>query len=127
MPPSVWWSVGHLVEGVDHVNASTSKSSDRSHSRDAVVEALLDSPDVQSVLRLTMVKNPEDKTLVVAASVAMVETLPVYVISSALEDARRRVRDVVGEDSEIFIEPDLVKDPEREEPATDIIVVRASD
>ena len=117
----------HLVEGVAQVNASTSKSSRAEGSRDAVVSALLDSPDVQSVLRLTMVKNPADKTLVVAASVAMVETLPVYVISSALDDARRRVREVVGDDSEIFIEPDLVKDPAREEPATDVIVIRASD
>jgi hypothetical protein len=117
----------HLVEGVAQVNKSASKSSGAHGSRDAVVSALLDSPDVQSVLRLTMVTNPEEKTLVVAASVAMVETLPVYVISSALDDARRRVRDVVGEKSEIFIEPDLVKDPEREEPATDVIVIRASD
>ena len=74
-----------------------------------------------------MVTDPDEKTLVVAASVAMVETLPVYVISSALDDARRRVRDVVGDESDIFIEPDLVKDPEREEPATDVIVIRASD
>lgn len=74
-----------------------------------------------------MVTNPDEKTLVVAASVAMVETLPVYVISSALDDARRRVREVVGDESDIFIEPDLVKDPEREEPATDVIVIRASD
>ena len=74
-----------------------------------------------------MVTDPKEKTLVVAASVAMVETLPVYVISSALDDARRRVRDVVGDESDIFIEPDLVKDPEREEPATDVIVIRASD
>jgi divalent metal cation (Fe/Co/Zn/Cd) transporter len=117
----------HLVEGVAQVSASTSKPSKGKSSRDAVVSALLDSPDVQSVLRLTMVKNPADKTLVVAASVAMVDTLPVYVISSALDDARRRVRDVVGDESEIFIEPDLVKDPEREEPATDVIVIRASD
>ena len=74
-----------------------------------------------------MVKNPADKTLVVAASVAMVDTIPVYAISSALDDARRRVREVIGGDSEIFVEPDLVKDPEREEPATDVIVIRASD
>ena len=117
----------HLVEGVAQVSASTSKPSKGKSSRDAVVSALLDSPDVQSVLRLTMVKNPADKTLVVAASVAMVETIPVYAISSALDDARRRVREVIGEDSEIFVEPDLVKDPEREEPATDVIVIRASD
>jgi divalent metal cation (Fe/Co/Zn/Cd) transporter len=117
----------HLVEGVAQVSASTSKPSKGKSSRDAVVSALLDSPDVQSVLRLTMVKNPADKTLVVAASVAMVDTIPVYAISSALDDARRRVREVIGEDSEIFVEPDLVKDPEREEPATDVIVIRASD
>jgi len=109
------------------VNASSPKPSGQSGSRDAVVAALLDSPDVQSVLRLTMVTDPTEKTLVVAASVAMVETLPIYVISSALDDARRRVKNIVGEESEIFIEPDLVKDPARQEPATDVIVIRASD
>lgn len=95
--------------------------------RKAVVDALLDSPDIQSVIRLTIVEDTSAKTLVVAAAVAMVETLPVYVISHALDDAKRRVRNVTGDTSEIFIEPDLVKDPEREEPATDVIVIRASD
>lgn len=109
------------------MNKATSKNSSNAEQRKEVVGALLNSPDIQSVIRLTIVDNSAEKTLVVAASVAMVETLPVYVISHALEDARRRVKRIVGEDSEVFIEPDLVKDPEREEPATDVIVIRASD
>lgn len=95
--------------------------------RQAVIEALLDSPDIQSVLRLTIVEDKKAKTLVVAASVAMVETLPVYVISHAISDAKRRVQLITGDDSDVFIEPDLVKDPERTEPPTDVIVIRASD
>lgn len=99
----------------------------RDDQRKSVLDALLASPDVQAVLRLTLVENLAEKTLVVAATVSMIDTLPVYVISHALEDARRRVNAVVGESSEVFIEPDLVKDPDRVEPATDVIVIRASD
>lgn len=98
-----------------------------SQQRQSVVDALLESPDVVSVLRLTIVEDTKQNTLVVAASIALVETLPVYVISHALEDAKRRVKAVVGEHSDVFIEPDLVKDPERQEPPTDVIVIRASD
>jgi hypothetical protein len=106
---------------------TTQNQGELSAQRKDVIDALLDSPDVQAVLRLTIVEDTDDKTQVVAASVTMVETLPVYVISHALEDARRRVRGVVGEDSEVFIEPDLVQDPDRTAPATDVIVIRASD
>ena len=95
--------------------------------RQAIVNALLATPDVQAVLRLTVLDNPEEKAPLVAATVSLVDTLPVYVVTHALDDARRRVRAVVGEDSEVFIEPDLVKDPNRVEPETDVIVIRASD
>ena len=109
------------------VNRKTSASGNPDAQRHLVLDALLASPDVQAVLRLTLVENLAEKTLVVAATVSMIETLPVYVISHALDDARRRVKAIVGEDSEVFIEPDLVKDPDRVEPATDVIVIRASD
>ena len=95
--------------------------------RTQVADALLSSPDIESVLRLTIVEEAGDPTLVVAASVAMVDTLPSHVISHALADAKRRVIEVVGADSDIYLEPDLVRDPHRDEPATDVIVIRASD
>jgi len=37
------------------------------------------------------------------------------------------VREVFGAETEVFIEPDLVQDPNRQAPATDVIVIRASD
>jgi hypothetical protein len=95
--------------------------------RQRVADALLDSPDVESVLRLTIVKDKAEKTLVVAASVAMLETLPHHVISHALRDAKRRVKDALGEECDVFLEPDLVRDPNWSEPETDVIVIRASD
>jgi hypothetical protein len=95
--------------------------------RKDVIDALLNGPDIQAVLRLAIIEDAHTTTTLVAASVTMVETLPVYVISHALEDARRRVREIVGAESEIFIEPDLVQDPDRTAPATDVIVIRASD
>jgi len=36
------------------------------------------------------------------------------------------VEDVVGQ-STVYLEPDLMKDPNRDEPATDVIVIKASD
>ena len=107
--------------------AQSSGEVDSGARRTLVADALLSSPDIESVLRLTIVEDTQDKTLVVAAAVAMVDTLPSHVISHALADAKRRVRDVVGADSDIFLEPDLVRDPHRDEPATDVIVIRASD
>lgn len=95
--------------------------------RQRVAEALLAGPDIESVLRLTVVKDKVEKTLVVAAGVAMVETLPHHVISHALRDAKRRVKDALGEECDVFLEPDLVRDPNWSEPETDVIVIRASD
>ena len=95
--------------------------------RQAVADALLDGPDIVQVLRLTIVEDTTEKTLVVAAGVAMVDTLPSHVISHALTDAKRRVREAVGADSDVYLEPDLIRDPRRNEPATDVIVIRASD
>jgi len=94
--------------------------------REAVVSALLDSPDIVQVLRLTIVEDSDSKTLVVAASVAFVDTLPTHVMTAALRDAKRRVQEVVGQ-STVYLEPDLMKDPDRDEPATDVIVIKASD
>ena len=90
------------------------------------MDALIDSPDVQSVLRLCVTTEP-DGQWVIAATVQMIDSLPVYVLSTALDDAKRRVRGVVGETAEIYIEPELVRDPAREDPATDVIVIKASD
>jgi len=95
--------------------------------RGLVADALLDSPDIESVVRLAIVEDAESQTLVIGATVAMVNTVPTHVISHALSDAKRRVREALGGDPDIFLEPDLVKDPSRDEPATDVIVIKASD
>ena len=91
------------------------------------MDALLDSPDIEAVLRLRVVEGVEGDARVVAASVSIVESLPTYVVSHALLDAKRRLEAVLGAGVEIFVEPDLVKDPSRIEPPTDVIVIRASD
>jgi hypothetical protein len=95
--------------------------------RQSLLDALLDSPDIESVLKLSIVEGHSGEPRIVAASVAIVESLPVYVISHTLADAKRRLIDVVGPGVDIFVEPDLVKDPTRTEPPTDVIVIRASD
>jgi hypothetical protein len=95
--------------------------------RQSLLDALLDSPDIESVLRLSIVEGHSGEPRIVAASVAIVESLPLYVISHALADAKRRLAQLVGPSVDIFVEPDLVKDPSRTEPPTDVIVIRASD
>ncbi|MEX2441222.1 MAG: hypothetical protein WD400_01090, partial [Pontimonas sp.] len=102
-------------------------SSQHSEHRQLVAEALLESPDIESVLRLTIVRDEAEDALVVAAGVAMVDTLPNHVISHALRDATRRVKDALGQNCDVFLEPDLVRDPNWSEPETDVIVIRASD
>ena len=95
--------------------------------RQPLLDALLDSPDIETVLRLSVVEGSGGQPRIVAASIAIVDTLPPYVVAHALIDAKRRVEAIVGSEVEIFIEPDLVKDPSRAEPPTDVIVIRASD
>ena len=95
--------------------------------RQPLLDALLDSPDIEAVLRLSIVEASGGDPRIVAASVAIVESLPPYVVSHALIDAKRRIEAIVGSDVEIFLEPDLVKDPTRTEPPTDVIVIKASD
>lgn len=95
--------------------------------RQPLLDALLESPDIESVLRLSVVEGSGGKPRIVAASVAIVESLPTYVVSHTLLDAKRRIEKLVGPGVEIFVEPDLVKDPDRTEPPTDVIVIRASD
>jgi divalent metal cation (Fe/Co/Zn/Cd) transporter len=94
--------------------------------REPILIALADSPDVQSVLRLSVVCEP-DGHWVIAATVELIDSLPVYVLAHSLDDAKRRVRAVVGDTAEIYIEPELVKDPARQDPPTDVIVIKASD
>jgi len=94
--------------------------------RTPILEALAGSPDVQSVLRLTVVCEP-DGHWVVAATVELIDSLPIYVVSHSLDEAKRRVREVVSDTAEIYIEPELVKDPSRQDPPTDVIVIKASD
>jgi hypothetical protein len=94
--------------------------------RKPVLDALTGSPDVQSVLRLSVVCEP-DGHWVVAATVELIDSLPVYVLSHALDEAKRRVREVVTDTAEIYIEPELVKDPSKQDPPTDVIVIKASD
>jgi hypothetical protein len=117
------------VHGVDSEGGSevTEASGSWSVERQPLLDALLDSPDIESVLRLSVVEGAGGKPRIVAASVAIVESLPTYVVSHALIDAKRRLEAIVGTGVEIFIEPDLVKDPTRTEPPTDVIVIKASD
>jgi hypothetical protein len=94
--------------------------------RQMVLDALMDTPDAQAVLRLSMVSEP-DGHWVIGATLEMIDSLPVYALSHALDDAKRRVREVVGDTAEIYIEPELIRDPGREDPPTDVIVIKASD
>ena len=105
----------------------TEASNSWSPERQPLLDALLDSPDIESVLRLSVVEGSGGKPRIVAASVAIVESLPTYIVSHTLLDAKRRIEAIVGDGVEIFVEPDLVKDPTRTEPPTDVIVIRASD
>lgn len=95
--------------------------------RQSLLDGLLDSPDIEAVLRLSIVEAAEGGVRIVAASVAIVESLPTYLVAHAIADAKRRLAALVGTGVEIFVEPDLVKDPSRTEPPTDVIVIRASD
>jgi hypothetical protein len=113
-----------MVKVVNHVAEA---SSSWSPERQPLLDALLNSPDVEAVLRLSVVEGPKGQPRIVAATIAIVESLPTYVVSHALADAKRRVEAIVGSDVEIFVEPDLVKDPTRTEPPTDVIVIKASD
>jgi len=113
-----------MVKVVNHVAEA---SSSWSPERQPLLDALLGSPDVEAVLRLSIVEGAEGSPRIVAATIAIVESLPTYVVSHALSDAKRRVEAIVGSDVEIFVEPDLVKDPTRTEPPTDVIVIKASD
>ncbi len=94
--------------------------------RAPILKALKDSPDVRSVIRLSVCAEP-DGHQVVSATVEIVDSLPVFALSHALDDAKRRVREVVGDTVEIYVEPELVKDPKRTTPPTDVIVIKASD
>jgi hypothetical protein len=94
--------------------------------RQTVLDALMNTPDARSVLRLSMVCEP-DGHWVIGATVELIDSLPIYALSHALDDAKRRVREVVGDTAEIYIEPELVRDPTREDPPTDVIVIKASD
>jgi hypothetical protein len=94
--------------------------------RRTILDALMTSPDVQSVLRLSVITEP-DGHWVIAATVELIDSLPVYVVSHSLGDAKRRVREVIGDTAEIYIEPELVKDPSKEDPPTDVVVIKASD
>ena len=94
--------------------------------RSLILDALIDSPDVESVLRLCVTSEP-DGQWVIATTVQLIESLPVYALSSALGDAKRRIREIVGDTADIYVEPELVRDPAREDPATDVIVIKASD
>jgi divalent metal cation (Fe/Co/Zn/Cd) transporter len=94
--------------------------------RQAILDALMNHPDAQAVLRLSVVSEP-DGHWVIGATLEMIDSLPLFSLSHTLNDAKRRVREVVGETAEIYIEPELVRDPSREDPPTDVIVIKASD
>lgn len=102
------------------------KSHGKAPERQPILDALSASPDVQSVLRLSVVCEP-DGHWVVAATVELIDSLPVYVLSHSLDEAKRRIREVTGDTAEIYVEPELVRDPSREDPPTDVIVIKASD
>lgn len=94
--------------------------------RSLVLEALKSAPDTQSILRLSIVSEP-DGHWVIGATIELIDSLPPFALAHALNEAKRRVREVVGDTAEIYLEPELVKDPSREDPPTDVIVIKASD
>lgn len=94
--------------------------------REPILAALLSGPDVDAVLRLSVTAEP-DGHWVIAATIQLVDSLPSYVLAHALNDAKRRVREIVGETAEIYVEPELVRDTSETEPPTDVIVIKASD
>jgi hypothetical protein len=94
--------------------------------RQPILDALMDTPDAQAVLRLSMVAEP-DGHWVISATLEMIDSLPLYVLAHAMDDAKRRVRALVGDTAEIYIEPELIRDPARKDPPTDVIVIKASD
>lgn len=94
--------------------------------RTPILEALASSPDIQSVLRLSAVEEP-DGHWVIATTVELIDSLPVYLLSHCLGEAKRRIREVVGDTAEIYVEPELIRDPSKQEPPTDVIVIKASD
>jgi hypothetical protein len=102
------------------------KSSSSLPAREPILKALMDGPDVDAVLRLSITAEP-DGHWVIAATIEIIESLPSYVLSHALNDAKRRVRAVVGDTAEIYIEPELVRDTSDTQPPTDVIVIKASD
>ena len=102
------------------------KQGDSLPGRQPILDALSDSPDVQSVVRLSVVAD-SDGHWVIAATIHIIDSLPVYALAAVLDDAKRRVRGVAGDTAEVYIEPELVKDPSRQDPPTDVIVIKASD
>ena len=94
--------------------------------REPILAALLDGPDAEAVLRLSVTAEP-DGHWVIAATIPLAESLPNYVLAHALNDAKRRVREVVGDTAEVYVEPELVRDTSETEPPTDVIVIKASD
>lgn len=106
--------------------ATKKKAASAVPERSGIVKALKDSPDVRSVVRLSVCVEP-DGHQVVSSTIEVVDSLPVFALSHVLDDAKRRVREVVGDTVEIYVEPELVKDPKRTTPPTDVIVIKASD
>jgi divalent metal cation (Fe/Co/Zn/Cd) transporter len=102
------------------------KTHEKAPAREPILAALNSSPDVQSVLRLSAVSEP-DGHWVIAATVELIDSLPVYLLSHSLDEAKRRVREVTTDTAEIYIEPELIRDPSRADPPTDVIVIKASD
>jgi hypothetical protein len=102
------------------------KTHEKAPAREPILAALNGSPDVQSVLRLSAVSEP-DGHWVIAATVELIDSLPVYLLSHSLDEAKRRVREVTTDTAEIYIEPELIRDRSRADPPTDVIVIKASD
>jgi hypothetical protein len=102
------------------------KTHEKAPARAPILAALNGSPDIHSVLRLSAVSEP-DGHWVIAATVELIDSLPVHLLSHSLDEAKRRVREVTTDTAEIYIEPELVRDPSREDPPTDVIVIKASD
>jgi len=127
---SVDWSdvVGSVARNDEEVvgMGGKKKTQDKLPDRKPILAALMDGPDTDAVLRLSITAEP-DGHWVIAATLQLVDTLPTYVLSHALNDAKRRVREILGDTVEIYIEPELVRDSSDSQPATDVIVIKASD
>lgn len=109
-----------------HAMGDSKKAVDTLPSRELILSALLEGGDAESVLRLSVTVEP-DGHLVISTTIQVSEGLSNRILMQVLDDAKRRVREVVGDVAEIYVEPELVGFQSSNQPLTDEIVIKAFD